>query len=153
MLGLCEEKDGLLIYEGLIWVPQDNKLCLHLLHNHHDALIARHPGWASILELISRKYYWLHEYQYVQRYVDNCDTCKRIKPIRHTPFGLLKPLQIPMRQWDSISMDFITGLLETEECNALWVIIDRLTKIAHFIMCKDTMGPQDLAEGFILHVV
>jgi hypothetical protein len=50
-------------------------------------------------------------------------------------------------------MDFITGLPEAEECNTLWVIVDRLTKIAHFIMCKDTMGPQDLVKGFILHVV
>jgi hypothetical protein len=112
------------MYEGLIWVPQDDELCLRLLHDHHDALLARHPGRAQTLELISRNYYWPHQRQYVQRYVDNCDTCKRIKPIRHAPFGLLKPLQLPTRPWDSISMDFITGLPEAEECNALWVIVD-----------------------------
>jgi hypothetical protein len=50
-------------------------------------------------------------------------------------------------------MDFITGLLETEEYNTLWVIVDWLTKIAHFIAYKDTMGPQDFTKGFILHVV
>jgi hypothetical protein len=43
------------MYEGLIWVPQDNELCLHLLHDHHDALIARHPGRARMLELLSWK--------------------------------------------------------------------------------------------------
>jgi hypothetical protein len=85
--------------------------------------------------------------------VENCDTCKRIKPIHYAPFGLLKPLQLPMRPWDSISMDFITGLLEAEECNALLVIVDQLTKMAHFIMYKDTMGPQDLVKGFILYIV
>jgi hypothetical protein len=58
-----------------------------------------------------------------------------------------------MRPWDSISMDFITGLLEVDNCNALWVIMDQLMKISYFIACKDMMGPQDLAEGFILHVV
>jgi hypothetical protein len=58
-----------------------------------------------------------------------------------------------MRPWDSISMDFIMGLLKVDNCNALWVIVDRLTKMSHFVACKDMMGPQDLAEGFILHVV
>jgi hypothetical protein len=57
-LGLCEEKEGILTYEGLIWVPQNDKLRLHLLHDHHDALMAGHPGWARTLELLARKYYW-----------------------------------------------------------------------------------------------
>jgi hypothetical protein len=150
---LCEEKNSLLTYEGLIWIPQDDELRLQILHNHHDALIAGHPGRARTLELISRKYYWPHQCQYLQRYIDNCDMCKRIKPIRHAPFGLLKPLQLPTRPWDSISMDFITGLPEAEGSNTLWVIIDRLTKMAHFVICKDTMGLKDLAEGFIAHIV
>jgi transposase InsO family protein len=50
-------------------------------------------------------------------------------------------------------MDFITRLPKAEGSNALWVIMDRLTKIAHFVICKDTMGPKDLAEGFIAHIV
>jgi hypothetical protein len=50
-------------------------------------------------------------------------------------------------------MDFITGLPPVEGCNALWVIMDRLTKLAHFVACADTMGPSDLADGFISHVV
>jgi hypothetical protein len=50
-------------------------------------------------------------------------------------------------------MDFITGLPEVENCNTLWVIVDQLTKMAHFVACKDTMGPKDLVEGFINHIV
>ena len=50
-------------------------------------------------------------------------------------------------------MDFITGLPETEGSNSFWVIVDRLTKMAHFVACNDTMGPKDLAEGFITHIV
>jgi hypothetical protein len=50
-------------------------------------------------------------------------------------------------------MDFMTGLPPVEECNALWVIVDRLTKMAYFVACADTMGPSDLADGFISHVV
>jgi hypothetical protein len=152
-LGLCEEKDGLLTYEGLIWIPNDDQLRLKLLHDHHDALVAGHPGRARTLELLSRNYYWPQQCQYVNRYVDHCDTCKRIKPVRHAPFGLLRPLQLPERLWDSISMDFITGLPPVEGCNALWVIVDRFTKMAHFVTCADTMGPSDLVDRFLTHVV
>jgi hypothetical protein len=123
-LGLCEEKEGILTYEGLIWIPQNNKLQLRILHDHHDAITAGYPGRAQTLELLARKYYWPQQRQYVYWYIDNCDTCKRIKPIRHAPFGSLKPLQLPIRPWDSISMDFITGLPEVDNCNTLWVIID-----------------------------
>jgi hypothetical protein len=50
-------------------------------------------------------------------------------------------------------MDFITGLPEVDGCNALWVIVDRLTKMSHFVACKETMGQKDLADEFLLHVV
>jgi hypothetical protein len=50
-------------------------------------------------------------------------------------------------------MDFITGLLEVDRCNALWVIVDHLTQMAHFVACKETMGPKDLADEFLLPMV
>jgi hypothetical protein len=50
-------------------------------------------------------------------------------------------------------MDFITGLPEDGGMNTIWVIVDRLTKMAHFLACKDTMGPKSLADGFLMHVV
>jgi hypothetical protein len=50
-------------------------------------------------------------------------------------------------------MDFITGLLEVDQYNALWIIVDHLTKMAYFIVCKETMGPKDLADEFLLHMV
>jgi hypothetical protein len=152
-LGLCEEKDGLLTYDGLIWIPDDDELRIRILRDHHDSNAAGHPGRARTLELISRSFYWPHQRKYVNRYVDHCDTCKRIKPIRHAPFGLLKPLTPPHRPWDSISMDFITGLPTTEGCNALWVVVDRLTKMAHFVACNDTLKPEGLADSFVKNVV
>jgi hypothetical protein len=132
-LGLCEEKDGLLTYDGLVWIPDDDELRIRILRDHHDARAAGHPGRARTLELVSRSFYWPHQRKYVNRYVDHCDTCKRIKPIRHAPFGLLKPLGPPHRPWDSISMDFIIELPTTEGCNALRVVVDRLTKMAHLV--------------------
>jgi hypothetical protein len=152
-VGLCEEDNGLLLYEGLIWVPDNDELRLRILHKHHNAQVAAYPGRAKTLELVSRNYYWPQQWQYVNRYVDYCDTCRCIKPIKHAPFGLLRPLQIPERPWESISMDFITGLPEEEGSNTIWVIVDHLMKMAHFVACVDTMGLKELADGFLTHVV
>jgi hypothetical protein len=152
-LGLCQVRDGLLTYDGLLWIPDDDELRLKIMHDHHDTKVAGHPGRAKILELVSRQFYWPQQRHYVTRYVDHCDTCKRIKPVKHAPFGLLKPLEPPIRPWDSISMDFITGLPQSENHNTLWVIVDWLTKMAHFVPCSDTLKLEELADSFIQHIL
>ena len=80
-LGVCEENSGLLMYDGLILIPDNNTLRLRILRDHHDAQAAGHPGRARTLELVSRNFYWPGQRKYVHRYVDHCDTCHRIKPI------------------------------------------------------------------------
>jgi len=152
-LGLCEENSGLLMYDGLIWIPDNDTLRLRILRDHHDAQAAGHPGRARTLELVSRNFYWPGQRKYIHRYVDHCDTCHRIKPIRHAPFGLLKPLELPHRPWDTISTDFITALPTSNGKDALWVIIDRLTKMGHFVACHGTMNPEDLADHFLRQVI
>jgi len=89
-LGLYKENSGLLMYDGLIWIPDDDTLRLHILRDLHDAQAVGHPVRARRLELVSRSFYWTGQRKYIHRYVDHCDTCHRIKPIRHAPFGLLK---------------------------------------------------------------
>jgi len=68
-------------------------------------------------------------------------------------FGLLKPLELPHRPWDTISMDFITALSTSNGKDALWVIIDCLTKLGHFVACHGTMNPEDLADHFLRRVI
>jgi len=148
-LGLCEENSGLLMYDGLIWVPDNDTLRLRILRDHHDAQAAGHPGRARTLELVSRNFYWPGQRKFIHRYVNHCDTCHHIKPIRHVPFGLLKPLELPHRPWGTISMDFITALPTSNGKDALWVIIDRLTNMGHFVTCQGTMHPKDQADHFL----
>jgi len=148
-LGLYEENTGLLMYDGLIWIPDDVTLWLHILRDHHDVQATGHPGQARTLELISRSFYWPGQRKYIHRYVDHCDTYHRIKPIQHAPFGLLKPLELPHRPWDAISTYYITALPMSNGKDALWVIIDRLTKMGHFVACQGTMNPEDLADHFL----
>lgn len=151
-LGLCEMENNILTYDGLVWVPEDDGLKLKILKQHHDEMTAGHPGRAKTLELITRTYYWPGQREYVSRYVENCDMCRRIKPVRHAPYGLLKPLQLPERPWNSISMDFITGLPKVENDNAIWVVVDRMTKMSHFIPIPDTLKPDELAIKFMTYI-
>jgi len=73
----------------------------------------------------------------IARYVAQCDTCRKVKAIHIKSAGELQPLPIPAWKWDDISMDFIVGLPKTAKgFDSIWVIIDRLTKSAHFLLVK-----------------
>ena len=70
----------------------------------------------------------------IARFVAHCDTCQRIKAEYQKPVGLLQPLPIPVWKWDEIGIDFVVGLPRTQKGHdSIWVIVDRLTKAAHFI--------------------
>jgi hypothetical protein len=151
-IGECAIKDGLLHYQGLLYIPDDAAIKLEILRTNHDVPSAGHPGRARTLELLSRNYYWPQMRKYVARYVDHCDTCTRIKPARHAPYGLLKPIVPPVKPWSSLSMDHVTGLPESQGSNAILVVVDRLTKMAHYIPTRDTADAPELARVFLQHV-
>lgn len=85
----------------------------------------------------------------IEEYVRSCPTCQKDKASRHKPYGFLSPLELPYASWQSISMDFITDVPESDGCDQLWVIVDRFTKMAHFIpLAKDNKQAEDLAKIF-----
>jgi hypothetical protein len=73
----------------------------------------------------------------IARYVAKCDTCRRVKAVHMKTAGLLQSLPIPTWKWEDISMDFVVGLPNTSKgYDSIWVIVDRLTKITHFLPVK-----------------
>jgi hypothetical protein len=87
-------------------------------------------------------------------YVARYDTCCRVKALHMKPAGLLQPLSVLDWKWDDISMDFITGLPTTQKGNdSIWVIVDRLTKLAHFLLVKTAFRPPQYAERNIAEIV
>jgi putative transposase len=74
--------------------------------------------------------------QGIVEYVRSCLECQKDKATWHIPYGLLLPLELLYAPWISIAMDFITDLPLSEDCDQLWVIIDRFMKMAHFIPLK-----------------
>jgi hypothetical protein len=88
------------------------------------------------------------------KYVANCDTCHRMKASHLKSAGELQPSSIPLWKWDDISMDFIVGLpLTARKKDYIWVIVDRLTKTAHFIAVHTTYSVQQHAELYMDQIV
>jgi hypothetical protein len=88
------------------------------------------------------------------RYMSDCDTCRKLKIDYMKSEGLLQPLGIPDSKWDDISIDFIVGLsLTVHKFDLIWVIIDQLTKSAHFIPINTKYRVEKYAEIYIAHVL
>lgn len=146
-LGLCKINDeGLLEVNGLVYIPGDMELQGRIISSRHSHPAAGHPGQAATFELISRDFWWPGMRKSIARYIRNCETCQRIKPVRHAPYGYLKSLEIPQRRWESVSLDFITGLPISSSYDAILVVVDRLTKMAHFVPCNSNLDSQTFAQ-------
>ena len=118
---------------------------LEILRARHDSLSAGHPGQKKTFELVAKDFYWPGMRTYINNYVDTCDTCQRSKTPRHKPYGLLKPLPIATRPWTHVSMDLIVKLPKSRGFDSIFVVVDRRTKMSHFIPCNETATAQDLA--------
>lgn len=85
----------------------------------------------------------------VKNFVLSCDTCSRSKNPRHRPYGLLQPLPVPEKPWSSVSMDFITDLPMSNKFDSICVLVDRFSKMAHFVPCRKTITGEETAKLFI----
>ena len=99
---------------------------------------------------LKEQFWWHKMKREIGSYIAKCDICQRVKAGHQRPAGLLQPLQIPEWKWDSVGMDFITGLPTYSRGNdSIWVIVDRLSKVAHFLPVKTTYQSSKLAELYI----
>ena len=145
-------QDGILLRNDLVYVP-DGPCRVRVITECHDRPLAGHFGVAKTLELISRTYWWPQQWKLVKDFVKTCDTCSRSKTARHRPYGLLRPLPIPARPWSSISMDFITDLPPSQGYDSILVVVDRFTKMAHFIPCSKAISGPKTADLILANVV
>ena len=145
-------REDLVLFNGLIYIPENDDIKLQILQQCHDSPTAGHLGQAKTLELVSRNYYWPRMRPYVNDYIRSCDVCARNKTPRHKPHGTLRPLPIPPASWSSVSMDFIVELPESNGFNAILVCVDRLTKMAHFCPTTTNVTAEITADLYLRHV-
>jgi hypothetical protein len=90
----------------------------------------------------------------IVHFVGQCLTCQQVKVEHQKPLGLLQPLPIPEWKWENISMDFLCGLPRTSKNHdVIWVVVDRLTKSAHFIPIRMNYSLDKLAEIYLNEIV
>ncbi|KAJ9527854.1 hypothetical protein QJQ45_005500 [Haematococcus lacustris] len=134
-------------------VPNDSELRNHILHEMHDAVYSGHVGISKTLERVSRVFWWNTMRADVRYYVSTCDACQRDKASSLRPGGLLNPLSIPDYRWESVSMDSITKLpAGSHGYDAICVFVDRLSKMVHFVPCREDLKARRFAQLFIDHV-
>jgi hypothetical protein len=140
------DEEGVLWFKDRLVVPKDRELRNHIMSEAHSSKLSIHPGSNKIYYDLKPYYWWTKMQKEIAAYVARCDTCCRVKAM-HMRAGLLQPLSIPGWKWEEISMDFIIALPPTvKNHNSIWVIVDRLTKSAHFIPVRVDYRPTNYAE-------
>ena len=133
---------GLLLYKRRFIVPNNATLRTKLLHKMHDTKAGGHSGVLRIFRKLGQQFYWPKMHKLVQDYIKGCEVCQKIKVETLAPAGLLKPLPIPCQVWDDITLDFIEGLPASQGKNTIMVVVDGLSKSAHFLTLSHPVRPE-----------
>ncbi|CAL2272040.1 unnamed protein product [Prunus armeniaca] len=113
-----------------------------------------HPGSTKMYWTLRQYYSWPHMKGDIAKYVSRCLICQQVKAERQKPYGLMQPLPIPEWKWEHITMEFVFKLPRTSKGHdGIWVIVDRLTKSAHFLPIKETYSLSKLAKLFVDEIV
>ena len=142
-----EIEDGIVLKEGRIYVPE-GELRGEVIRLHHDTPVGGHGGRWKTTELVTRNYWWPGITKEVGKYVDRCDACQRYKNRSEAPAGKLMPNAIPEKPWSHISADFITKLPLAQGYDAILVVCDRFSKMAHFIATTEKTSTEGLVKLF-----
>ncbi|KAD6454703.1 hypothetical protein E3N88_09409 [Mikania micrantha] len=146
--------DGMLYFKSRIWVPLFGNTRSIILDEAHKSRYSIHPGADKMYKDLKDFYWWPGMKKHIAEYVGRCLTCLRVKDEHQRPSGLLQQPEIPMWKWDQISMDFITKLPRTSHNHdSIWVIVDRLTKSAHFIPIREDYSMDRLAKLYVKEIV
>ncbi|MCI17067.1 retrotransposon protein, partial [Trifolium medium] len=141
--------DNLLYFKGKLFIPTTSSFKQLLLEEFHSSPIGGHSGVHKTYGRLKENVFWYGIKRDVTEFVKSCMTCQQIKPPNALPLGHLQPLPIPERVWEDISLDFITGLPSFQNHTVLLVVVDRLSKAAHFGMLPTHFTAVKVAELFI----
>ncbi|KAL0537310.1 hypothetical protein IC582_026287 [Cucumis melo] len=145
--------DGL-TFDGRLCVPEDSAVKIELLTEAHSSPFTMHPGSTKMYQDLRRAYWWRNIKREVADFVSRCLVCLQVKAPRQKPGGLLQPLGVLEWKWESVSMDFITGLPRTlKGYTVIWVVVDKVTKSTHFIPRKSTYTASKWRQLYMTEIV
>ncbi|GJT78337.1 putative reverse transcriptase domain-containing protein [Tanacetum coccineum] len=139
--------DGTRCIKNRSWLPLFGNLRDLIMHESHKSKYSIHPSSNKMYQDLKKLYWWPNIKPIITEYVGKCLTCSRVKAECQKPSGLLIQPDIPTWKWEIITMDFVTKLPKTSsEHDTIWVIVDRLTKSAHFIPTRATDSMETLTR-------
>jgi hypothetical protein len=145
--------DGILLHKKKKIVPNVQDLKHIILHEMHNYPYVGHPRYQKTITTFKSQYFWPGMKREIAEYIARCMECKKVKTKHRHPTGLLQPLPIPEWKWELVTMDFIMGLPRTGKLHDLiMVVVDKLTKSAHFIPLKTTHKAADVIDIFMKEV-
>jgi hypothetical protein len=145
-------QEGLIYFKGRLQIPYIEELRMKIAESEHDSRVVGHFEQKKTLEIITQNFYWPKMEEWINEYVQTCNTCQHMKSHRHATFGLLQPLEFSYSPWESTSVDFIVALPESEGYMQIMVVVDRFSKMAHFIALSEPATAKDAATAFLREV-
>ncbi|XP_077219125.1 uncharacterized protein LOC143853291 [Tasmannia lanceolata] len=145
-------KNGVLYYKNRVYLPPTSSLKTVVFKELHSTPSGGHSGYTRTLARIRQSFYWQRMRKNIQFWVGECLICQQSKYSTRSPQGLLQPLPIPTRVWEDIAMDFITNLPTSNGKTTIFVVVDRLTKYAHFMELAPNYTAAKVADTFISNV-
>ncbi|GJR77728.1 putative nucleotidyltransferase, ribonuclease H [Tanacetum coccineum] len=146
--------DALSRKEGLEPIRIPKELQNVVMKEAHKSKYTMHPGSEKMYKGLRNDYWWPGMKRSIEQYVERCLTCLQVKTKHQKPSGYMQQLEIPIWKWGKVTMDFVTKLPRTlQGHDAIWVIVDRLTKSAHFLPIKESFSMEKLSRLYIDEIV
>lgn len=145
--------NGQLTYKGRLVISKKSTSIPLLLKEYHCSPVGGHSGVLKTYQRLISDLFWVGMKQNVMDFVARCEICQRNKSLNLSPAGLLEPIPLPDRVWDEVTMDFIEGLPKSDGVDSILVVVDRITKYAHFIPLRHPFTAQGVAGAFLKEVV
>ncbi|GKB06306.1 transposon ty3-G gag-pol polyprotein [Tanacetum coccineum] len=142
-------RDGVWFREGAILLSPTSPLLPTVLEMCHSSLEGGHFGFHKTLAKVKQSFWWVGLKERLKRFIRECSVCQRFKTDSMKPAGLLQPLPIPERVWEDVSMDFVEGLPNSNGFTAVMVVVDRLSKYAHFVPLRHPFTAATIAREFV----
>jgi hypothetical protein len=129
--------DEIILYKNILYVSNSHELRSMILKDMHNVPYDGHPGYQKKVVAVKRQYYWPGMKKEIAKYIAKCLECQKVKVEHRHPTGLLQPFPILEWKWEVVKMDFFTKYPRTsKKHDSIMVVVDKLTKAAHFILMK-----------------
>jgi transposase InsO family protein len=145
-------QDGLLRFKGRVWIGNNATVQQSIMSALHASPVGGHSGIPVTYQRIKKLFAWPAMKKCIQEFVASCTICQQAKPERVKYPGLLQPLPVPDRAWQTVTLDFVEGLPMSGGFNCILVVVDKFSKFAHFLLLKHPFTAATVAKVFMQNV-